>query len=185
MSKKYFVRNTQADVHNENKWIEMNGVQFYEFVTSSDADGRYFIKMPSLSEDGSDDFIIIEADKDEYIKWRKETRRKRHLREYGTEHKDYTIVSYHAIISDSECYGEELLTDDRINVESKVEQIMTCEKLTNALMTLSAEERWLMDELYLSDIQKSVHQLSKEFGIPRMTINDRKNRVLEKLKKFL
>jgi len=48
---------------------------------------------------------------------------------------------------------------------------------------LSEEEQELITELYFMD--KSEHQLSKETGIPRMTLHDRKVKILSKIKKLM
>jgi len=52
-----------------------------------------------------------------------------------------------------------------------------------AIMTLDEEEKWLIQELFFCG--KSQRKLSKETGIPLMTITNRKKRVLKKLKKHL
>ena len=185
MSKIYLVKNTWETAKSSSKWIQMDGFSFYKFIKSPEASDRYFIKLPPLLKDGNDNFITIEASKKEYRKWRSEMRHKRHLREYGTAEKKYTVISYHAIKSEDSCYGEESLPDESINIEEEIEKLMEREALTDTLIKLTAEERWLIDELYLFDNTKSVHKLSKECGIPRMTLNDRKKRILIKLKKFL
>ncbi|MFZ2540075.1 MAG: sigma-70 family RNA polymerase sigma factor, partial [Oscillospiraceae bacterium] len=56
-------------------------------------------------------------------------------------------------------------------------------KLRKALLQLSKMELQLIDALYFQS--KSERTYSVETGIPRMTISNRKNRIIEKLKKLL
>lgn len=53
-------------------------------------------------------------------------------------------------------------------------------KIIALLPQLNLAERNLINELFFMD--KSEHQLSRETGIPQKTINDRKRRVLTKLR---
>lgn len=52
-----------------------------------------------------------------------------------------------------------------------------------ALQSLPEDERSLIDELFFND--KSERKLAVEFGVPRMTLSDKKNRILRKLKKLM
>ena len=56
-------------------------------------------------------------------------------------------------------------------------------KLHQCLKMLDDPEKTLIVELYLRG--KSERQLSKETGIPPMTIHDRKRKILNKLKKMM
>ncbi|MEM1486242.1 sigma factor-like helix-turn-helix DNA-binding protein [Oscillospiraceae bacterium PP1C4] len=55
--------------------------------------------------------------------------------------------------------------------------------LRYALDSLPEDEKFLINELFF--IHKSKKKLAKELGIPRMTLNDKKHRILTKLKKIL
>ena len=52
-----------------------------------------------------------------------------------------------------------------------------------ALQSLPEDERSLIDELFFNE--KSERKLAAELDIPRMTLSDKKNRILRKLKKLL
>jgi len=183
MSKIYLVKNTQATAKDMTDWIEMNGFDFYKFIKSPEANGRYFIKLPPLLEDGSDGFITIEANSEKYRKWRSEVRRKRHLREYGTEEKNYTVVSYHAMETADGCYGEELLPDDSINIEAEVEKIVELENLADALTRITAAERWLIDEIYAHE--KDQPEIALLLGITQQAVSKRVARIIKKIKKLM
>ena len=72
--------------------------------------------------------------------------------------------------------SEQSIEDDIIKREM-LEKMMLCIEM------LSEQERMLIYSLFFKG--KSERQLSVETGIPLMTINDRKRRILKKLKKLL
>jgi len=72
--------------------------------------------------------------------------------------------------------SEQSIEDDIIKREM-LGKMMLCIKM------LSEQERLLIYNLFFKG--KSERQLSTETGIPLMTINDRKRRILKKLKKLL
>lgn len=72
---------------------------------------------------------------------------------------------------------------DAESVEDAAVKAVMIEKMLNCLKLLDPEEQELITELFFKD--KSEHQLSAETGIPRMTLHDRKARILGKLKKFM
>jgi len=69
------------------------------------------------------------------------------------------------------------------SVEDTIITEMLLVKLRQCVKMLDKSERMLIAELYLRG--KSERQLSKETGIPAMTIHDRKTRILKKLKKMM
>lgn len=68
-------------------------------------------------------------------------------------------------------------------VEDSAVKAVMIEDMLKCLKLLSPEEQALISELFFKG--KSEHQLAKTTGIPRMTIHNRKNRILTKLKKYL
>lgn len=79
--------------------------------------------------------------------------------------------------------AEEILSDKDTDIEEEVINSVLIKTVLEAIMTLDEEEKWLIQELFFCG--KSQRQLSKETGIPLMTITNRKKRVLKKLKKHL
>jgi RNA polymerase sigma factor (sigma-70 family) len=74
-------------------------------------------------------------------------------------------------------------TADAEGVEDAALNAVMIEKMLNCLKLLSQEEQELISELFFKG--KSEHQLAKTTGTPRMTIHNRKNRILAQLKKLL
>ena len=179
MSKIYLVKNTLASAQDVSEWIEMNGFDFYKFVKSPEAAGRFFIKLPSLSAESNDDAIVIESNETQYRQWCREENHKHYLKRFK---KGYTVISYHAMQTDDECYGEELLPDDSVDVEATVEMIMALENLADAMTKLSAEEKWLIYEYFSHE--KDQPGIAAMLGITQQAVSKRVARIIEKLRKI-
>ncbi|MSS11810.1 sigma-70 family RNA polymerase sigma factor [Clostridium sp. WB02_MRS01] len=72
---------------------------------------------------------------------------------------------------------------DQESVEDAAVNALLIEKMLSSLKLLTPQEQELISELFF--IGKSEHQLSAETGIPRMTIHNRKRRILAHLKKLM
>lgn len=85
--------------------------------------------------------------------------------------------------------GEDLTYEDIIaspyaNVEDIVIRKIDLETLHSALSVLSSYEMMIVNALYLSDFPISERELSRRLGIPQKTLNNRKKRILNKLRSF-
>ena len=159
-------------------WQELAGQEYLTFVRSGKAAGRYFVKLENNEDNTA---IVMEATRANFLAWRKE---KNHRAYLNTCAKGKIIFPYHALDSDSGGYGEEILEDKDNDVLSECLAAMTRETLKAALASLTADEYQLIAYLYLSDKLTTEREYSTISGIPQKTINDRKNRILRKLKKF-
>ncbi|MBF4692261.1 sigma-70 family RNA polymerase sigma factor [Fusibacter ferrireducens] len=81
------------------------------------------------------------------------------------------------------CSAEGIIPDKNTDIETEVINKVLMETVLEAISILNEEEKWLIQELFF--FEKSQRQLSKETGLPLMTISNRKKRVLEKLRKYL
>ena len=63
MKKQYYRKKELAAMNNDLEWIQKSGQEFYQFITSSEGRGRYFIDMGN---------IVIEAPQDIYKAWHRE-----------------------------------------------------------------------------------------------------------------
>lgn len=73
--------------------------------------------------------------------------------------------------------------DDSESVENKVLKTLMIEKLFKSLVLLDSDERKIIDAIYYEG--KTEREISAETGIPQKTINNRKRKILAKLKKFM
>jgi DNA-directed RNA polymerase specialized sigma24 family protein len=69
------------------------------------------------------------------------------------------------------------------SVEDKLIEQEQLQKLKLALATLEPEEKLLIHELFFN--RKSERALAMETDVPNMTIHDRKQRILKKLRKII
>jgi len=162
-------------------WQKLNGREFYAFVRSPEAQGRYFVRLESIEPDNSDGEIVMEANKASYDDWLREKNHTNYLRrgEKGIE-----ILSYHGLEGDDGAYGEELLEDPDQNVEEDFVQSEDLRLLPQALATLTKAERHMIEYMYLSAEQGTVRGYVALAGVPLTTVQRQKIRVLEKLRKF-
>ena len=165
-------------------WQELTGREFFALVNAPENKGRRFVKLYGASEDGSDGDIVMESTDDEYRRWRKEKDHGDWIRE-GQEETGYQVVSYHAMETEDGCYGEELLWDKDCDVEAECFRKFKIEAVSAAVASLTDDERRLVEYFYLSDHPGTERDYSALTGIPQKTVNDRKNRVLAKLRKIL
>lgn len=159
-------------------WQELNGQEFLALVRSAEAVGRYFVKLESIQKDTA---IVIEATRASYLAWKKEKNHREYLESCA---KGKTTFSYHAMEADGSSYGEELLEDKAADVVAECLMTITSETLKDALASLTANEYGLIAYLYLSERKGTERGYAALSGIPQKTLNDRKKRILHKLKDF-
>ncbi|WP_430885173.1 sigma-70 family RNA polymerase sigma factor [Fusibacter sp. JL216-2] len=131
---------------------------------------RYFIPV-----DGK----YYETTKEIYEVYYRMDRRERYLEERDLKK---GVVNF-SDMGYSYCSAEEILSDKDTDIETEIMNKMLMETVLEAISILDEEEKWLIQELFFCG--KSQRQLSKETDIPLMTINNRKKKVLDKLRKQL
>ena len=93
------------------------------------------------------------------------------------------LISYDVFTTET-IPGEDLLCDPlQVSVEDTALSAVMCCKLYMCLDKLSPEERELINRIYFMGY--SLRQLSSETGVPYMTIQHRKVKILAKLKKLM
>ena len=134
-------------------------------------DKQYFIRLHNQE---------FEVSKGDYVDFYKEKRRVKYLYELDMAH---GTVSYQAFDSDSYS-GEEYIVDtNQEGVEDAIVKKLMIEHLHRAMESLTTDELFLITALFFEN--KSERELSKIADIPQKTINDRKKRILQKLKNLL
>ncbi len=124
---------------------------------------------------------LIETEQTHYIEFYRDKERWRYLQKLD---KDINLLSLEAVVTDDESgNGFDFIADEAANVEEAVVHKMMLDKLQSALFLLSEDERSLINAIFFRGL--SEREWSKASGIPQKTINDRKRRILSKLKKFL
>lgn len=131
---------------------------------------KYFIRLYN---------IAFEVSREEYIQFYKEKRRYKYLME---AEKKLNILYYDSLDS-NHCLGEDIIPDTTVDIANEVCKKILIEKMWTCLKQLSKDELFLIIQLFC--LQKSERQLSAIMGIPQKTINDRKAKILKKLKKLM
>ena len=134
--------------------------------------------------------------KDEYTLWGvevptekgKEFAKEKRRRKYNNEVKkelDISITSLDVITDDKSniVNGEEALALVNNDTEEKIVQKILEEELHKAIAKLTEEEQLLINALYFDGYTE--REWVRITGIPQKTINDRKHKIIEKLKKIL
>ncbi|MDR1892683.1 MAG: hypothetical protein LBQ48_06715 [Oscillospiraceae bacterium] len=164
------------------EWDFLTRRQFLTLFKSPEGKKRRFVKLHAVDDDGGDDRIVIEATKKEHTAWLKEKRHLQHLRDSDP---GYTMVSYHQMETEEECYGEELLPDPDCDVEAECFRNFEREAVKAALSRLSKAERHLIEYLYLSKDPGTVRGYEQLTGVSKSAASRRQISAIAKLKNFL
>ncbi|WP_018306621.1 sigma-70 family RNA polymerase sigma factor [Desulfitobacterium hafniense] len=123
---------------------------------------------------------LVPVTEEIYLTYYRMNRRERHLEEKDQAH---GVFSYNALDTE-ETNGEGAIPDlVSPRVEDLIMDKLIAEKLHQCLSQLAKEEQELIFTLFFQN--KSEHQLAAETGIPRMTLHDRKVKILRTLKKLM
>ena len=171
MARQFYRKKFLASPEKANEWVLMDAKEFYQFIISDEGKGRYFIDLGD---------IVIEASKKQYNAWRREKDHSDYLREQ--ESSFLTVSLYSNAIAEFGS-GVDVITDERINIEQEVAELVNRSDLCTALASLDEDSYQLIYNIYLAKERKTLRQLSKENGIPVMTIQNRKKKILERLRK--
>lgn len=152
------------------EWIEMSGQEFYRFTRSPEGRGRCFIDF--------DDYVI-EASRDQYEEWRKEKDHSDYLRE---QEEKLLFLSLYSGAIDEYGNGEDVIADERVNVEESTFLADQARTLGSMLQKLDSPSYWLIHELYLAEERKTERALAEELGVSQNAVHKRKKKILKKLK---
>ncbi len=123
---------------------------------------------------------LVPVTEEVYLTYYRMKRRELHLEEKDAAH---GVFYYNALDTD-ETNGEDAIPDlISPHVEDVVTDKLIAEKLHQCLSQITKEEQELIFTLFFQN--KSEHQLAAETGIPRMTLHDRKVKILRTLKKLM
>lgn len=173
MYKRYFRKKDPTCPVDKIEWIEMTGTEYYNFINAPENKNRYFIDM---------DDVVLEGTKDEAREQRAVKDRGDYLQE---QESGWSIVSLYTITDENGCSGEEAIRDESQDVEAEALMRVCAKDLYDALAQLDAASSRLIYSLFLADERKTFRQLSKESGIPVMTLEYRKKKAFVRLRKIL
>ena len=167
-----------ADGHK--RWTRLTGKALYDFLQTERGKNTYF--FDDTDEKGVCIGVEI-SDAETRTNLIKEDKHNTYLRQMRDKSGLETVSFDFIETPDGESCGDEIIVGDD-NLEESVFHSIDLKKLRAALQTLSAEEYNLIFALYLQNNPMTERAYSAQYSIPQKTINDRKNRILKKLKSF-
>lgn len=123
--------------------------------------------------------MLMEVSPKDYTDFYKSKRRQKYIDERSVKNGDF---SYNRLTTD-DFNGEDILIDDSEDIATQVVHKIMLDKLSDSILLLSDDEQELINALFFRNL--SERKWSDETGIPQKTINDRKHRIIAKLKKYL
>lgn len=178
--KRYFLRASDCN-EAESKLKEVSGPEYFKYVNDPANQGRKFV---TLGDDGEKDagIIVIEVTSEQYRNLRNERckavrhQKKDPLYSLGTLSLDAPIPGY-----EDTCLHE-VVGSYQEGVE---EQALRKAEVSRFLVTLNPDEKQLVKVLYLDNsCDFSEREIARQLGIPQKTLNNRKQKLLAKLRKY-
>lgn len=182
--KKYFVWKDRSCNGVNPVWLELNGHEFYAFVSAEENRGRYYVTLDNGGCKDAD-ILIMEATKAAYQEWHAED--KAATRHYKRDEPYVNkTVSFDEQISgrDDTTYHDTVAADQPDVADIAIH---TCDLawLQAALASLTDAEMELINSLYLANQEgRSERAVARELGIAHMTLVNRHKRILKKLENF-
>ena len=167
MKKTYWV---MKNCGQKTEWIEMNGMQFYEFITSPAGKGRYFMDCETYK---------IEVSPAQYRRWKVEKNHCDYLQEFENQ---VVILPFERLLDISGYSSAELIPDPSINVEDEALNNIDLKSLSKAILLLTDKEKWLITELFMRDNPKTEQEIAALTSVSQQAIHKQKNKILKKLK---
>lgn len=163
--------NAKCFVFSKNGYEE---ITYTELCSRSENDDSYksrkFIPLHGM---------LMEVTQEDYIEFYRNKRRQKYIDERAIENGD---VSYGVLVTDG-FDGSSIIAISDEDISEIVTNNMLIEKLYRCIQLLEISEQELIRALYFEGF--SERQLSAYRGIPQKTINNRKKKILQKLKKLL
>ena len=186
MKKIYLVKKNPELPAGRDNWTIMSLREYLEFVKTPEGQARKS-GIGQLDGCDTDDVIIYaECGEETAARWRSEKDRHDYLTE-ARKKAGYMEMSLSGIelSGGDDVNGEELIRDETQDIETTVIVRIMKEKLRVAVMDLDAEERHLIERLFLTADPMTETDYAKEIGTTRAVVNYRKKRILDKLKAVL
>lgn len=170
MANKKYV-NAKCFVFSENGYKEITYIELcHRCEHDKNYKDRKFIPLHGM---------LVEVTTKDYIDFYRNKRRQKYIDERSKENGD---ISYDALTTDG-MDGNDVIASGEEDVAEAVTKKIMIDKLNRCLPLLEKSEQELIRALYFDEL--SERQFSTCSGIPQKTINNRKKKILLKLKKLL
>lgn len=179
MAKKYYAWKNANCNGNNPEWIEMNGYEFMCFKRQEENKHRLFICLDGEHESEQ---IVIEATKEHYVKWRKESRHSKYLKQF--EEREVVLSLDHPLEKTDTCSLSETIADESSDF---VEELLLRElkkDLPKAIATLTEREKQIILLRYFSSKDLTIRDIAKRLNISKSTAQRLIEKAEEKIRKF-
>jgi len=182
--RRYFIRKDAKKAGRTKEWIEMDGDEFYRFLRTEDAKGRYFIQ---LANDGDTDCDVIhmEVSKPEYQAWRADYDRKQYYRKRNLRH-GFVLVSLSDPSGDMSEKGltiEDVTGSGTPGTWELAAEEMEVKELRHAISKLSRKDRELLKMRFWDSMTQQ--QMAEAVGTSIPGIHKRLKRLYAKLGRLM
>lgn len=165
-------------------FIRLSGRQAYEYLKSPEGQNKRFMRTSAHEDGGEEEFVEIPS-----LLMKQHRKDERHEQYVSDcmENSRLITISLYAMEDDADSdlsSGEELIADPSSDVEDQAIHEINLETLHRALRTLTDEEIYIIEALYLNEKRLSEQELSVLMGVSQQAISKRSLRILAKLKKF-
>ena len=184
MKRIYLVKKDPSKPCGKDNWIIMDRDEFLAFIRTDDGKQRAkdFGKLNAYS---SEDYMIIaECGKKEAAKWRSQKDREDYMGVKEDRMKrDGRVLSLDHGYGDI-CLNEVILDPDESVADTVLVRVMR-DDLNIAVLSLSEEEKQLIQMMFLSEDPMTEEQYSAYTGLKRGTVHYWKVRTLRKLRELI
>lgn len=181
----------KADNRDLQEWDELSQKQYLQICAKNkkvDLKKRRFFERVSGVDQG-DDTYYFECDINAYRKYRrnkeKEAYKEKEALKDSEMFGEIILLSLDAPYEDSN--GDSYSLHDIVADENSAfeEELISSLDLYGAIDSLSDDEKHMVDAMFLADEPLNDTEYAERIGVPRKTINNRKLKILKKLKKSL
>ena len=152
-------------------YVELTHAQFENRKDNDPSyESRFFIPVQGY---------LLEVDQRHYQDFYRAKEREAYLKKLNAK---YGLLSIEAFDNEDD-NGTDYIQAETEDVAETVTHLLMLDKLRSVIPMLSENEQELIQALFFRGL--SERKWSEECGIPQKTINDRKQRILAKLKKML
>lgn len=152
------------------EWIEMNGEEYYQFITDPKNKDRHFVDMGD---------VVLEATAGEARDYKTEMNHNYYIRTWES---GWSTVSLYAVEGANGCSGEEVAVDETQDVEAEVLMRLDSAAVRMALNQLDEASYQLIYALYLARERKTERELAQILGVSQNAVNKQKKKIIKTLK---
>lgn len=191
MKKQYFAwKDGKQNQSTQQEWMELTTKEYREIYENNKScpvnQRRYFAPLPGIET--GDVYYCFECDYDRYKKYRakkeQKARKKRANKEDDVMYGSVRLLSLDVEFTDDsvDAYSlHDLIADEDSLFENELIESLMFQQVVNAL---SEDEIELIYAIYLSDKPMTIRDYAEITGVHFTTVNYRKKKILEKLKKL-